>query len=216
MRNCIILDFDGTITTQDTTKILLLELLKISPWRLFFLLRSLVVMFLSSESSRRQLYKNKMIGSLISGYKIEQLQSALVRFEKKVNPLYRKFLLKKIRISDLNGDLVIVATASPKFAISFCMANLPVIVVGTEFKKIGAFYSGELDGTNCYGESKVNKIENLVRDASFQINIKETWSDDFSDYPMMKMAKQRYWIGDYYLEKQVHEKDPDGHFILDQ
>ena len=174
MRNCIILDFDGTITTQDTTKILLVELLKISPWRLLRLIRLIVVMSYSSESSFRQICKNKMIGSLISGYKKEKLQRALERFEKKVNPLYRNFLINKIRASDLNGDLVIVVTASPQFAVSFCMADLPVIVVGTEFKKNGAFYSGELDGTNCYGSEKVKKIKSFMRNASFQINIEET------------------------------------------
>ena len=96
------------------------------------------------------------------------------------------------------------------------MANLPVIVFGTEFKKHGALYSGELDGTNCYGDEKVKRIKNFIRKASYKINIKETWSDDFSDFPMMKMAKQRYWIGDYDFKKQVKKKDPGGQFILDQ
>ena len=173
-------------------------------------------MFCSTESSFKQTYKNKMIGALISGYNKNELQHALARFKRKVKPLYRSLLLNKIRVSDLNGDLIIVVTASPKFAVGFCMANLPVIVFGTEFKKHGAFYSGELDGTNCYGDEKVKRIKNFIRKASYQINIKETWSDDFSDFPMMKMAKQRYWIGDYDFKKQVKKKDPGGQFILDQ
>ncbi|MAJ81457.1 MAG: hypothetical protein CMF41_00910 [Legionellales bacterium] len=216
MRNCVLLDFDGTITTKDTTKFLLVELLKQSPCRFFFLILLILKMLCSSNISYRQICKNKMIGYLISGYKRDQLQSALERYKKKVEPLFRNLLINKIRETNHNKDLAVVVTASPTFVVSFCMTDLPVIVIGTEFKMNGVFYSGELDGNNCFGYEKVKKVKKLIKSLSLQINIKESWSDNFSDYPMMKMANHRYWIGDFRLKNQVNKIDPDGRFILDE
>jgi phosphatidylglycerophosphatase C len=214
VRKCILLDFDGTITNKDTTKILLLELLKAKPWRFLLLTHLILQVLYSKNSSTLQNCKNRMIGHLISGQNLCQLQSALKRYNEKVNLLYRPVLLEKIKEAEINGDLVIVVTASPCFAVSYCMANLPVTVIGTKFKKCGTFYSGNLDGKNCYGEEKVKNIERFINDASFHVNVIEAWSDHFSDYPMMRMAKQRYWIGDSRLNQQVNEKDPDGNFIF--
>ena len=46
------------------------------------------------------------------------------------------------------------------------------------------------------------------------IELAEGWSDDFSDFPMLKMAKKRFWIGDRKLKNTIDKKDPNGKFIL--
>jgi len=58
-------------------------------------------------------------------------------------------MLKKIKEASQNGISVLIVTASPTFAVSKCVAGLPVTVIGTEFKKSGAFYCGQVKGLNC-------------------------------------------------------------------
>jgi phosphatidylglycerophosphatase C len=216
VNNCILLDFDGTITTKDTTRALLNELVKLRPWRVFGVVWFGFKMVSSNNSVTQQAYKNRAIGHLIAGLTDSHMSRALSGFSKKVTALYRPGMLKKIKEADENGTSVLIVTASPSFAISYCFSDLPVIVVGTEFKKNGDVYCGQLDGQNCYGSEKVNRIEYWVRDRSMDIYFTEAWSDHFSDYPMLKMAEKRYWIGGELLREIVRERDPSGNFVLNE
>ena len=214
MTDVVLLDFDGTITSKDTTKILLKELIILRPLRVFSLVWFVLNMLRSNNSVIQQHYKNKAIGHLIAGISESQLKSALHIFSGKVEKLHRPLLLKKIKEAHQNGASVLIVSASPSFAVSKCVADLPVTVIATEFKKSGNFYCGQLNGQNCYGGEKVSRIELWSQEQKLNCSYTEAWSDHFSDYSMLRLAKQRYWIGGPVLRKIVSEKDPDGNFVL--
>ena len=216
MNYVILLDFDGTITSKDTTKILLIQLLLLRPWKIFGATWFLLRMVFSTCSDVKQVQKNNAVGHFISGLTSCDMSCALDQFSKKVRTLYRPFMLKKIRDSVESGSAVLIVTASPSFVIEHCTSDLPVTVIGTEFIKKGVFYSSQLDGKNCYGVEKVNRIDFWRRDKAIDCSFSEAWSDHFSDFPMLKMAEQRYWIGGSALEKMVVEKDPSGFFVLNE
>jgi HAD superfamily phosphoserine phosphatase-like hydrolase len=216
VNNIILLDFDGTITSRDTTSILLIHLLLIRPWRIYGAAWFLFRMVFSTGSSIKQRQKNNAIGYLIKGLTDGDMTLALDQFSNKVRALYRPSMLKKINESIDNGTLILIVTASPSFVISHCVSDLPVTVIGTEFKKKGDFYCRQINGKNCYGDEKVNRIEFWRQDKGINCSFTEAWSDHFSDYPMLKMAKQRYWIGGAALQEIVDLKDPSGNFVFSE
>ena len=214
MNNVILLDFDGTITSRDTTKILLIELLLLRPWQIFGAAWFLFRMVFATGSGSKQRQKNNAVGHLINGLTDGDMNRALGQFSDKVRSLYRPSMLKKIKESIENGTSILIVTASPSFVISHCVSDLPVTVIGTEFKKRGDFYCRQINGKNCYGDEKVNRIEFWRQDKGINCSFTEAWSDHFSDYPMLKMAKQRYWIGGSALREVVGLNDPSGKFVF--
>ena len=216
MTDVVLLDFDGTITKKDTTKALLTTLLILRPWRIFGLVWFVFNIIRSNHSVIQQEYKNKAIGYLIVGITESHMQLALNLYSYKVRELYRPEMLKKIKEANQNGISVLIVTASPTFAVSKCASDLPVTVIGTEFKKNGDFYCRDVNGENCYGEEKVKRIEFWRQDKGRDCSFTEAWSDHFSDYPMLKMAKQRYWIGGSALREIVGRKDPSGNFVFSE
>ena len=137
-------DFDGTITTKDTTILLLVALLKLRPWRFPVLIWLLLRMIIASDSVSKQGYKNKAIGYLIKDLSDMHLSGALKDFRNKVKSLYRPSVLTSIDKTIQDGCIVLIVTASPSFAVSDCVSDLPVIVLGTEFENEGNIYTGLL------------------------------------------------------------------------
>jgi phosphatidylglycerophosphatase C len=214
VRECVLLDFDGTITIRDTTRYLLIELIKLRPLRVFGAAWFVARMVLSSESHSIQKYKNRAIGHLIAGSSDSDISDALLSFSEVVNPLFRPLFREKIKQHDKSGALVLIVTASPSFAINKCLSGLPVSVIGTVFDQVSGKYSGQLQSPNCYGEEKVSRIVNWRKKNSLSLYYTEAWSDHFSDYPMLKMAEKRYWIGGALLKKLVYDRDPLGDFVF--
>jgi len=213
MKKVVLLDFDSTLTTRDTTRYLFLCFLRLRPWKFFIFSSYLCKMLFFSKNSKFHTYKNKAIGLLISGLTDEDIYKALTSFSNKVEKLLRPLLIKKISEWSKNDILIIIVTASPKFAVKRSLSKLPVYVVGTHFKKINGLYTGDIDDLYCYGENKVKCIENWIRKKEISVDFIEAWSDHLSDLPMLKIAKKRYWIGEEGLFNKVKLYDPGGNFI---
>ena len=206
-------DFDGTITTKDTIILLLVELLRLRPWRFFGLIWFLFRMIVATDGLSKQGYKNKAIGYLIKNLSDLRLSWALKNFRNKVRSLYRSSVLNSIDQAIQDGCTVLIVTASPSFAISDCMLDLPVIVLGTEFEKEGNIYTGLLRSENCYGLEKVNRINEWATSNKVTLNVQSAWSDNFSDFDMLSLSEKRYWVAGEHLRKLLMDCDPEANFL---
>ena len=206
-------DFDGTITTKDTTILLLVVLLKLRPWRFSVLIWLLLRMIVASDSVSKQGYKNKAIGYLIKDLSDMHLSGALKDFRNKVKSLYRPSVLTSIEKTIQDGCTVLIVTASPSFAVSDCVSDLPVIVLGTEFEKEGNIYTGLLKSENCYGKEKVNRINEWATSNKIVLSVQSAWSDHFSDFDMLSLSAKRYWVGGEQLQTLVMDHDPEANFV---
>ena len=206
-------DFDGTITTKDTTILLLVALLKLRPWRFSGLIWLLLRMIVASDSVSKQRHKNKAIGYLIKDLSDMRLSGALKDFRNKVKSLYRLSVLTSIHQAIQNGCTVLIVTASPSFAISDCLSDLPVIVLGTEFEKEENIYTGLLKSENCYGKEKVNRINEWARSNKIGLSVQSAWSDHFSDFDMLSLSAKRYWVGGEELRRLIMARDPEANFV---
>jgi phosphatidylglycerophosphatase C len=209
----VIYDFDGTITTKDTTILLLVSLLKIRPWRFFGLTWFLFRMLVASENVSKQGYKNKAIGYLLKGLNSMCLNNALKDFRNKVKFHYRSSVLSSIDKAIKDGYTVLIVTASPSFAIRDCFSDLPVIVIGTEFEKHENIYTGILKSENCYGHEKVNRLNEWATLNKTILNVQSAWTDHLSDFDMMSLAANRYWVAGKQLRKLVSQRDPEANFV---
>jgi phosphatidylglycerophosphatase C len=208
-----IYDFDGTITSKDTTLLLMVELFKLRPWRfprvIWFLLR---IKF-SDDNISKQGYKNSAIGYLIKGLDDTCLRMALQEFRARVKSLYRSLVMVSIDEAIRDGCTVLIVTASPSFAVRQCMSDIPVIVLGTEFEKVENIYTGTLSSENCYGKEKVHRINEWAKLNNITLSVKAAWSDHFSDFDMLSLSVNRYWIGREHFQKLVMERDPKANFV---
>tara|TARA_B100001057_G_scaffold341810_1_gene342681 strand:+ start:69 stop:722 length:654 start_codon:yes stop_codon:yes gene_type:complete len=209
-------DFDGTITARDTTIFLLAELIKLRPLRFLIVSWFLFRMYVSNRSPLKQRYKNQAIGCLIKGLDNIQLRPALNNYRKKVKSIYRPLVMKSIGKASKEGCKVLVVTASPSFAVSICLSDCPVQIIGTEFEKRGDIFTGSIKGESCYGEEKVNRINEWAKQKNISLDVQQAWSDDYSDYDMVNLAMNRYWIGERELEKIVIAQDPEANFIYSE
>ena len=206
-------DFDGTITTKDTTILLLVALLKLRPWRFSGLIWFLFRMIVAGDNVSKQGHKNKAIGYLIKDLSDMRLSGALKDFRNKVKFLYRPSVVASIGQAIQDGCTVVIVTASPSFAISDCVSDLPVIVLGTEFEKEENIYTGLLKSENCYGKEKVNRINEWARSNKIVLSVQSAWSDHFSDFDMLSLSAKRYWIGGEKLQTLVMDHDPEANFV---
>ena len=206
-------DFDGTITSKDTTILLLVALLKLRPWRFFGLIWSLFRMIVASDSVSKQGHKNKAIGYMIKDLSDLRLSGALKEFRNKVKFLYRPSVIGSIDQAIQDGCTVVIVTASPSFAISDCVSDLPVIVLGTEFEKKENIYTGHLKSKNCYGKEKVNRINEWATSNQIVLSVQSAWSDHFPDFDMLSLSAKRYWVGGEQLQALVMDHDPEANFV---
>ena len=206
-------DFDGTITSKDTTLLLLVSLLKLRPWRFLGLIWFLFRMFVVSDNVSKQGYKNKAIGYLLKDLNSMRLNIALKDFRNKVKFHYRPSALISIDKAIQDGYTVIIVTASPSFAIKDCVSDLPVIVIGTEFEKNENIYTGLLKSENCYGHEKVNRLNEWALSNETILNVQSAWGDHLSDFDLLSLSANRYWVADEKLRKLVIQRDPEANFV---
>ena len=206
-------DFDGTITKKDTTKLLLVELLKLRPWRFPGLIWYVLRIIFAKDIIFKQVNKNKAIGYMIKGLGDTHLSKALREFRSKVKSLYRPSVLASINQAFQDDCTVLIVTASPAFAISNCVSDLPVLVLGTEFEKKDSIYTGYLQSENCYGREKVNRINEWATSNKVTLNVQSAWSDNFSDFDMLSLSEKRYWVAGEHLRKLLMDCDPEANFL---
>ena len=170
-------------------------------------------MIIASDSVSKQGYKNKAIGYLIKNLSDMHLSGALIDFRNKVKSLYRPSVLTSIDKTIQDGCIVLIVTASPSFAVSDCVSDLPVIVLGTEFEKEGNIYTGLLKSENCYGKEKVSRINEWATSNKIVLSVQSAWSDHFSDFDMLSLSAKRYWVGGEKLQALVMDHDPEARFV---
>lgn len=217
MKNVVLFDFDGTLTSADTTKYLVFELAKIRPCRALGLFPYFAwAVYAKFQGGAIQPVKNAVLAFLLKGLTDRQLHDALIQFSSAVSALYRVEVLQRLRDLLATGVCPLIVTASPEFAIAHCLKSIPVEVIGTRFMKVDGVFNGALEGDSCYGDSKLDFIDRWVKSQAEDVCFVEAWSDSFSDLGMMKMAPVRHWVIRDSDRSRLQRIDPDGNVHVSQ
>lgn len=202
MKSIVLVDYDKTLTSKDTTKSLIFSLLK----KRYFLIYKLFIFYLKTKvfkSSDIQLIKNRLIGELIKDRKVDEVRRSLVSHKKYASTCLRKEILRQLQNYMDDGKIVMIVTASPSFAVSYCVKEYPFIVVGTDFEVNFGVHGSETIGPICYGNGKVEKISSWVNlNIEDQYEYFESWSDEISDFPMLNLSKRQVIVCNKNDEKR--------------
>lgn len=202
MKSIVLVDYDKTLTSKDTTKSLVFSLLK----KRYIVIYKVIFFYLKTKffkSSNIQLVKNRLIGELIKGRKVDEVRRSLASHKKCASACLRKEILRQLQNYMDDGKIVMIVTASPSFAVSYCIKEYPFIVVGTDFEVNRGVHSSETVGPICYGNGKVEKISSWVNsNIEDSYEYFESWSDEISDLPMLNLSKRQVIVCNKNEEKR--------------
>ena len=207
MARFALFDFDSTLTCKDTTRYLLIELLRLRPWKIVHLARLLAARAAGS-SAEFQLAKNRCVGACLKGLSQERVYVACERFRQRVRPLLRSGVLERARDCREAGMQVVVVTASPECAVTPLFEGEGFWCIGTRYALSSGRHDGMLDGPPCYGEHKLLALR--CRGVNEDAEIVEAWSDSISDLPMMRLAAKRFWVCGNADWRGIRRVDPGG------
>jgi HAD superfamily phosphoserine phosphatase-like hydrolase len=188
--NVVLFDFDNTLTKTDTTKFLLLSLMFYRP---FSFLKAIHLLRKSRYNKEKlQGVKVEIIGSLIGGYSVNSLKKRLRVYTFLTKLTYQKFMVDILKRFVHDQYHVIIATASPTFAIADLFGK-NVIVIGTEFVIKNDLYTGQVQGEPCFAESKACMVNEYLKNNNFT-DVEAAYSDDEIDKPFLLLARESYIV----------------------
>lgn len=191
-------DFDGTLTSSDT----MIELIRYAKGtrRLFGGLMAniwfLVMMKLHLYPNWR--CKERILSYFFGGMNIADFNKLCISFANSRHPLVRPQAIAEVNDIMANGGKALVVSASaenwvrPLLEKAFCtIPNLSA----TQLEVADGKITGRIIGKNCYGEEKVNRIEeylkaNNIRRQDYYIY---AYGDSAGDKQMMEYADESFY-----------------------
>lgn len=185
-------DFDGTITTKDT----MIELIKFHHGKLRFyagfLLLSPWVMAMKSKIISHQKAKEKMLSLFFKGYREEVFSQICISFlQKKLPGLINKKALAKISEHKLNGDIVVVVSASATNWIKGWCDDHKIKCIATQMEIADRKITGKLAGINCNYNEKASRIIQEYTLADYETVY--CYGDSDGDKAMLDLATQAFY-----------------------
>ncbi|MEQ8245883.1 HAD family hydrolase [Fulvivirga sp.] len=153
-------DFDGTITTKDS----FLEFLKFHKGGLNFLFGFallspyLVAMKLGLIPNWKA--KEIVLKYFLNGLSVEDMKNVSADFSAKIIPrLLRSRAMDQIKKHQDNGDDIYLVSASAEDWLKPWCNQIGIKLIGTRLEIIDEKITGRIDGNNCYGQEKVERVK---------------------------------------------------------
>jgi len=185
-------DFDGTITTKDT----LFEIIRFHKGSaalnigMALLSPALVAFKMKLISTQRM--KEMVFRFFFGGTQVDTFRDKCAAFcAEKLPELVKQNALQAIRQHLLQGHQVAVVTASAEEWVEPWCSSLGIVCIGTRLEVRNALITGKIQGLNCNGPEKVERIKQ-----TFDLNGYDdiyAYGDTNGDKPMLGMAKYGYF-----------------------
>lgn len=180
-------DFDGTIYRGDSSVDFYIYCLRKFPWILFLLPYQLLGILA---------YKCRICSKETE----KSIFFSFLRFVPNVTCVVNNFWLKNLKhiaawyLKQQKQDDIIIS-ASPEFILAPLCSRLGIIHLLASKVDI---HTGKLTCKNCYGDEKVNRLREYLKD----VHISHFYSDSRSDYPLAQIADQAFLV-----KKATHISD---------
>ncbi len=180
-------DFDGTITTQDT----LLEIIKFYKgnfkFYLGFIINAPFLIAYKAGIITNQAAKEKVLKYFFGRIPLQEFQHRCNLFaETQVPLLIRPKALTEIeKLKVAGAEIVIVSASAENWITAWCSKN-DLQLMGTKLQVQNDLLTGKIDGFNCYGREKVNRI--LAAFDLSQYDEIYCYGDTKGDKPMLQLA----------------------------
>lgn len=186
-RKLALFDFDGTITKEDT----FIEFIKFAKGEVRFitgfglLAPILILMKLKLYPNWRA--KERVMSFFFSGTSKLEFDTLCAEFASERVPGYvRSSALQKLHFHKERGDLVIIITASFENWLAAWAKPVCDLLLGTKLEIKNNTVTGKIEGKNCYGEEKVNRLRNALDLSEF--NEIHAYGDSRGDKEMLTFS----------------------------
>lgn len=188
----VLFDFDGTITNKDT----LFVFVKLCAGNVKYIVGLIILSpilalhkfgLLSSQKT-----KEVFLSYFLKGINQNKFQNNCIKFGEKVLPkLIRKDAYQAIQVHKNAGDKIVIVSASPENWIIPWASREKIQVIGTKLRFSNEKFTGEINGKNCNGAEKVNRIKK-------EFNLKEftsviAYGDSAGDTEMLHIAQEKFY-----------------------
>lgn len=187
----VLFDFDGTLTTKDT----LLEFIKFYHGQIKFYLGLvvlspvLVALLLKIIPNWRA--KEIVLAWYFKGVAIDDFNKKCVLFGKKIIPsLLRPKGMTALKKYQADSDVVVVSASPENWVAPWCREH-NIDCIATQLEVIDNMLTGKIQGLNCYGPEKVNRIKKKYDPSTYNTIV--AYGDSSGDNEMLKLAKEAYF-----------------------
>jgi phosphatidylglycerophosphatase C len=192
VRTIAFFDFDGTITTKDS----LLEFIKFCKGRMNFykgfLLNSPYLIAYKAGIITNQRAKEKVLAHFFKNTTLADFNLMAERFTQEVLPgLIRPGALAEIASLQQKGAEIVIVSASPGNWIKPWATQMSVSLIATNLVAEEGKITGIINGKNCYGEEKVNRIKQLYDLTGYDTIY--AYGDSSGDQPMLALAGKPFY-----------------------
>jgi len=182
-------DLDGTLTRKDT----FLEFLKFCRGKriyffcLLFLSPYIVLYYLKIYPNYK--LKEKFFSFYFRGLSKEEVKKVGDEFSLTEMPrLVMPEAIQHLQSHKLRGHDVFILTASSDIWLSAWCEKLNLELISTKFQTQHGFYTGKIEGKNCYGIEKTYRIKELITDYSVTIG----YGDSRADRPFLNLMNHGF------------------------
>lgn len=183
-------DFDGTLIHGDSTGRLVRALLGFRIWRVPCALSWIMRMRIAKDAEALQWAKCGLIGCLIRGLEQRQVESRIAHAASDIRRRWRMPILSELQRHLDQGHHVVIVTASPTWLVGQLFQDKPVRILGSEFETRQGRFTGQLLGSPCHGEEKVERLESFRQGLPEESRIIHAFGDSKHDVPMLRLAER--------------------------
>jgi phosphatidylglycerophosphatase C len=191
-KNLALFDFDGTITNKDSflefikfykgSRSFIIGLIVLSPVLILYKTR-IIKSWKAKEKVMTYFFKNEP-------FKEFCLKSA--EFSTKIIPtMVKPEAMQAINNHLGKGDRVIVISASFENWLAGWCKSLKLELIGSKLDIKDGFITGKIEGRNCYGIEKVNRLKEYLDISQFSEIY--AYGDSKGDLPLLKLANHRFY-----------------------
>jgi HAD superfamily phosphoserine phosphatase-like hydrolase len=207
----VLFDFDGTIITQDSFR-LLLKKINISYFNfiVFLTLRFADIVFKSIKFGTKHALKEKILYFLTSQIN-ENQDDFFDRFAKELLENYKNNLVyAELKKHKKNADAVLcIVSASPDLWIRRIAAILGTEYICTNYKYSGSRYAGEFLSKNCNGKEKADRLSEKYNKEEFAC-VLAYGNNPKDDAAMFEWADVAYLVRNNEIYNLKNEKKAVG------
>ena len=187
------MDFDGTITTKDSL-LKFIQYAKGKPaFYTGFLLYSPLLVAYKLKIISNQTAKEMILNHFFGNMPLSEFEEICKKFSDEVLPaLIRPKAAREIEHLKANGaDIVIVSASAENWLKYYCQKiGVKWIASKLQFNDKESFI-GKLNGKNCYGEEKINRIKEMYDLSEYQEIY--CYGDSEGDKPMLSLATAAFY-----------------------
>ncbi|WP_315121895.1 HAD-IB family hydrolase [uncultured Clostridium sp.] len=187
-----IFDIDFTLTKRETLTEFYMFMLKRKPKLIKYLPRSLKAGFFYIFKIYDAGKAKENFISFIESVDEKEMNEAVKEFySEKLSKILYKDAMDIMKDFKEQGYKIYLISASAEFYL-FEFYNIPYVdkIIGTRFVSKDGKYYGKIEGKNCKGEEKVNRLMEYLKEENIEVDFKNSYmfSDSLSDLPLFKLV----------------------------